>query len=59
MTIKEFLDTYNYAPNDMFEIAELAVSVSDNEDFSGAAKALLEAKENIEIALDDIGFEFG
>lgn len=58
-TVKEFLEKYNYAPYDLEEIAELASEVTDDEDFAGAAKSFLERKQNFEMMLDNIGFEFG
>ena len=60
MTTKEFLEKHNGAPYEFYEIAELLLSaITDNEDVSSTAKDFLEAKENLEMALDEIGFEPG
>lgn len=59
MTTKEFLEEYNYAPYEFYEVAELMSVIADNEDASNIAKYFLEAKENLETVLDEIGFEFG
>lgn len=59
MTIKEFLEAYNYAPYGLEEIAGLVVEIIDGTDLVDAAKAFLEAKEKLEMMLADIGFEFG
>jgi len=59
MTTEEFLEKHNFAPYEFYEVAELVSTISDNEDVANVAKYFLEAKENLEIVLDDIGFEFG
>jgi hypothetical protein len=59
ITVKEFLKTYNYAPYDLTEVAEGMCSIIDDEELSGTAKVFLEIKENLEMMLDNIGFEFG
>lgn len=59
MTIEEFLEKFNYAPYDIEEIAELLSTISDNVDAANTAKYFLEAKENLEMVLDEIGFEPG
>lgn len=59
MTVKEFLEKHNYAPYEFYEIAELLTQITDNEDLVEEAKAFLDAKENLEMILVDIGFEPG
>lgn len=59
MTTKEFLEKYNYAPYEFYEVAELLSAVTDDEDVADTAKYFLEAKENLEMVLDEIGFEPG
>jgi len=59
MTTKEFLEKHNYAPYEFYEIAELISEITDNVDAMNTAKYFLEAKENLEILLNEIGFEFG
>ena len=59
MTKQEFLESYNFAPYDFKEIAELLSPVTDDPDVAEAAKSFLSAQENLEGVLDDIGFEFG
>jgi len=59
MTTKEFLEEHNHAPYEFYEIAELASTISDNVDVADTAKYFLEAKENLEMVLVDIGFEPG
>lgn len=59
MTTKEFLKKHNYAPYEFYKVARLVSGISDNVDASNTAKFFLEAKENLEIVLDEIGFEFG
>ena len=59
MTIKEFLEKHNYAPYEFYEIAELLTQITDGGDLTREAKAFLDAKENLEMMLNDIGFEFG
>ncbi len=59
MTTKEFLDRHNYSPYALYEVAELASEIADDEDVANTAKFFLEAKENFEMALDTIGFEPG
>lgn len=59
MTIKEFLEKHNNAPYEFREIAELLTEITDDKDVAGTAKAYLESRENLEISLDDMGFEFG
>ena len=59
MTIEEFLEKFNYAPYELYEVAELLSDVTDNKEASGIANAFLEIKENFEMILDKIGFEFG
>ena len=59
MTVKEFLENHNYAPYEFYEIVELVSEITDNEDMMEEAKAFLDAKENLEMMLNDIGFEFG
>lgn len=58
MTTQEFLEAHNYTPYDFEEVARLLIEV-DDEEISGPAKAFLETKENLEMTLDNIGFEFG
>lgn len=59
MTVKEFLEKYDGAPYMLYEVAELVSEITDDTNFADSAKAFLEVKENFEIILDDIGFEFG
>lgn len=59
MTTKEFLEEHNQAPYEFYEIAELVSTISDNVDAAATAKYFLEAKENLERVLDEIGFEPG
>jgi hypothetical protein len=59
MTVAEFLEKFTLAPYDLSEIAKLVSQVTDNEDIVDEAKAFLDAKENLEMMLNDIGFEFG
>lgn len=59
MTTKEFLEKHNYAPYEFYEVAELASEVTDNVDLANTSEFFLEAKENLEVVLDEIGFEFG
>ena len=59
MTTKEFLENYNHSPYSFDEIVELLTNISDNKSLSSLAKTYLDIKEDIEMMLDDIGFEFG
>lgn len=59
MIIKEFLEKHNCAPYEFYEIAELLTEITDNEDMVREAKIFLDAKETLEMMLDNIGFEFG
>lgn len=59
MTVKEFLEKHNHAPYEFYEIAELASEITDDKDLSGLATAYLEIKTDLEMTLDDIGFEIG
>ena len=59
MTVKEFLEKYNYAPYTLAGVAEGVCDIIDDEELAGTAKAFLEIKENLEMMLDNIGFEFG
>ena len=59
MTVAEFLEKHNFAPYDLLEIADLVARVTDNEDLAEEARAFLDAKGNLEMMLNDIGFEFG
>ncbi len=59
MTKQEFLESYNFAPYDFKEIAELLSTITDDTDVVEAAKSFLSVRENLEGVLDNIGFEFG
>ena len=59
MTRVEFLEQHNYSSSEFYEVAEIASKVTDDEDLANTSKYFLEAKENLEIVLDEIGFEFG
>jgi len=59
MILKEFLEAYNFAPYELYEVVELLSTVTDNEDVANTAKYFLEAKENLEMVLDEMGFEPG
>ena len=65
MNLVEFLEKYNYAPYDLYEVAELLADIKDSseeivsEEIVSAAKSFLEAEGNLKMILDKIGFEFG
>ena len=59
MTTKEFLENYNHSPCSFDEIVELLTNISDSKSLSSLAKTYLDIKEDIEMMLDDIEFEFG
>ncbi len=59
MKLKEWLETYNGAPYSLEEIAGTCKEIEDNDELQSLAKAFAEVKENFEMVLDDIGFEFG
>lgn len=57
--VKEFLDKYNDAPYDMYEVALIASQIKDNKRLSTAAKNYIHAEEEFQTALDKVGFQFG
>lgn len=59
MTEAEFLEKNNFAPYDLSEVAGILTQITDNEDLAKEAKAFIDAEENLQHMLDDIGFEFG
>ena len=59
LTTKELLEQYNFAPYDIFEIAEIVENVTDDKELAIEAKTLLEAQRKFKSSLDSIGFEFG
>jgi len=59
MTLKEFLEVYNYASYDISEIAGLAMEITDLSTLSEAAIYFSDSKEILENELRKAGFEFG
>jgi len=63
MTIEEFLEQYNYTfcfleSYPLEEIAKALLEI-DDEDLRCCAQDYLEIKDNLDMMLDEIGFEFG
>jgi len=63
MTIEEFLEQYNYTfcfleSYSLEEIAKALLKIND-EDLRACACNYLDAQENLEIMLNEIGFKFG
>lgn len=59
MKLDEFLEKYNGAPWHLYEAAELAAEVDDNVMLSNRAKAYLQAKRDLEVAFEVVGYELG
>ncbi len=57
MRTKEFKDTYDGAPYDVYEIAEGAATVEDNPRLAKAGLALVAAHEDFLSALEEVGVE--
>ena len=57
MTVKEFLEKFNYAPYDDEELAEIASEVEGS--IGEKADVFLNAKREFERALESIGYERG
>jgi len=57
MTVKEFLDKFNYAPYDNEELAEIASEVEG--EVGKKAQAFLDAKYDFDKTLEKIGYERG
>lgn len=59
MNIQEFLETYNYAPYDIEEIAEIITDNVDDPKIVRIAQEFLDREKDFENTLKNIGFEFG
>lgn len=59
MTEEEFLTEFSYGFYSLEEIAEILQYEVDDADLIGCARNYLNARERLETALDNIGFEFG
>ena len=57
MTIKEFIEQYNYAPFDDVELAEIACKVEG--EIGLRAREFLSALDLFEKSLENIGYERG
>jgi len=59
MKLDKFIEHFNYASLELYEFAEEASKVIDAPNLKKAAKNYLEAKENFNDALDEVGVEIG
>ena len=59
MTVAEFLENFNHAPYNLYEIAELLSEVTDDLHAAQVASQFLTARDNLEVALDSMGWETG
>ena len=59
MLVKIFKATFNYAPYELEEFADVAAKVTDCEQLSEAAVAYLEAKQRFEQELNNVNVEIG
>ena len=54
MTEQEFIENYDQAPYELYEFADAAAGVEDNDELATAANRYLEARETFENLLTNI-----